>query len=237
MRRVWVLALGVFVIVALLWAVRDRKEPMPASARVPLVCGVPTEVFDQQAEPLADESASEEVRDDPSLIGDSVPSLWRLYEDGDTRTYLAGEPPTLHTTTLRREGAAWRWAGGGGCTTFVDPPGRAGASWKLTAALDPNATEFAVLASDRQCASGRPADERVGEAQVVETAATVMVTFTATQLTGNQNCPGHASARRVVRLRAPLGPRVLLDGGLYPAQPACAAEPTRPQPDYCNTFG
>ncbi|MDP1795126.1 MAG: hypothetical protein Q8K63_13405 [Acidimicrobiales bacterium] len=238
-RPVAVLALGVVVVVALIWALgRADDGDAPGTATVALVCGVPVSLFAETPRALDDSQASREVRGDPSLIGGAIPKLWRMYEVGDERRYVGGQPPTVHVTSLQRDGARWKWASGGGCTTFVEPPGRSSALWAIPSiGVDRTASIFEVMAADRQCASGRSAEERVGQAEVVETDSTVTVTFTASRPEGEfQNCPGHANAKRTVELRAPLGERTLLDGGIFPAQPPCIEGAATEQAEYCRGF-
>ena len=160
------------------------------------------------------------VAEDPAVFekGSGATEWWTIEVD-DVLLYLSGEPPEVHSVTLERHGGRWRRAGSGGCTVYVHHEGRAVATWWLEQRPDPEATVFSVLASDRQCASGVSAEERVDHGSVVETDATVTVTFTAEALTGPQFCPSHPPARRTVRLAAPLGTRQLLDGALHPAQP------------------
>jgi hypothetical protein len=230
-----VLGFGAVVVVGLVWLLGGQDEHQNRASRIPLVCGVPTALFRERPRPLGTDEASHEVRRDPSRIG-AAPKRWRIYERGDTRTYVAGEPPSVHVVSLTLKGSTWRWSGGGGCDTFVEPPGRAAAIWAIPReGIDHSALQFNVLAHDRQCASGRSSEERVGQAHVRETDTSVTVTFTATALEGNQTCPSHAHAVRVVKLRRPLGGRTLLDGGVYPPQPACVVGGLPPEPRYCDS--
>lgn len=157
-----------------------------------------------------------------AFVGDNDPELrWRVFGPGDTLTYLGGEPPTLKAAVLQKRDGKWEDQTSGRCTTFVHHAGRTTAVWALSEASPSTATEFSVTAIDRQCASGVTAEKRVGPARILETATSVTVTFTAARIVGGANCPGHAPATRVVRLAAPLGGRILLDGAVFPPQSPC----------------
>lgn len=201
----------------------NKREAAPSGTTVS--CGdAPISLFARPPRALGHSQPDEVARHDPSMLGDAdglrSAAVWRTYRNGDVLSYLGGEPPTLHVVAMKRVRGKWKyWSGGSGCTTYVVHAGRTTARWWPVAPVDANATSFEVFATDIGCASGASADKRVGQAQVHETSDTVVVTFTARPLRGFQACPGHQPTRRTVHLRAPLGPRALLDGAIYPPQP------------------
>ncbi len=219
----------------------DKASSVNAAGETTITCGdAPVSLF---AEPPRKLGASEPDRiaaDDPGMIGDDLKTaiVWRTHKDGDTLHYLGGEPPNLHLVSMKLADGRWKWQGGGGCTAFVRNEGKTTANWAiLTGGIDQTSLSFEVLANDRQCASGVAAEERVSEADVVETDESVVVTFTATPLEGNQNCPSHAPTRRTVTLQRPLGERRLLDGAVYPPQEPCRqGQSDDDVRGYCNTF-
>ena len=216
-------AIAALAAIALLSACSDgKKEAGVSDGETRISCGnAPVSVFDQPPRALGTSEPDRVARDDPAMIGDDLKTaaVWRTYQDGDTLAYLGGEPPQLHLVTMKRVYGTWRWQGGGDCTAYVKHEGRTTATWWPASQVDPVANTFEVWASDLQCASGRPAESRVGQAVIKETETSVVVTFTATPLSGFQNCPSHEPARRTVHLRMPLDQRTLLDGALFPPQP------------------
>ncbi|MEY2425390.1 MAG: hypothetical protein QOI61_962 [Actinomycetota bacterium] len=217
-------------------------SPVNALGETTITCGnAPVSLFQEPPRKLGDSEPDRVAADDPGMIDDDLKTaaVWRTYDDGEILNYLGGDPPDLHLVSMKLVDGAWKWQGGGGCTAFVRHEGKTTANWAIPSdGIDQTASSFEVWASDRQCASGVAADERVGEAEVLETDDSVVVTFTATPLKGAQNCPGHAPTHRTVALKRPLGDRKLLDGGVYPPQEPCR-QGERGGSDirgYCNTF-
>lgn len=191
----------------------------------------PSSVFDQEAVNLSANDIGEIPEGDPG-----EDARWRTFEKDGVRLRINGDPPHLEmVVTQRLQNDTWVYSGSGDCDPVAYRENRAAVYWAVDNESPPSAEDatFDVMATDVQCASGHPADERVGEAEVLERQDAVIVTFTATRLKGFQNCPGHSSARRSITLTRPLGTRRLLDGTPYPPQPPCTADEPAGR---CNAF-
>lgn len=125
----------------------------------------------------------------------------------------------------RRDSDGWRGDVAGCQQPMAVTQGTVPAAWALAEEPDPAATQLAVLATAPECAGGEPTGDRLRPPQVVETVASVRITFTADPLPpGSYDCLGHPPTPAVVRLAAPLGDRTLLDGGTIPPRPAGVGE-------------
>lgn len=201
----------------------SQTTASPDDIRLECGDGTPASLFDQPTRLLDASEPDQAAAHSPAMLEPELATqkIWRVREDGSTRHYFAGEPPNPYHASIELVDGEWKQRNSGHCQTFIDVSPRAIALWAPTEDVDASATSFAVVVTDRQCAGGRSAEERVGEADVLETDASVTITFTADALSGAQSCPGHQPAKRTVELSKPLGDRALLDGSLYPAQPAC----------------
>lgn len=97
------------------------------------------------------------------------------------------------------------------------PRSRESAVWEVAerASIDATATTFTADVSRLACSSG--VTGKVFAPSVDETATTVVVTFTVAPLgPGGQTCQSNNFVPYVVRLQAPLGDRLLVDGACLP---------------------
>lgn len=95
------------------------------------------------------------------------------------------------------------------------------ATWAFAELPDPQATVLRVLATSRECSGGAPTGDRLRPPEVVETADSVTITFTADPLPpGAYDCLGSPPTSATVQLAAPLGDRAVFDGGTIPPRPA-----------------
>lgn len=226
------------LVVVLTGAWRDGGNEAPAVPAGALIdCGgatFPPSVFDQPSRSLSSSSADRQV----APRSPTKEARWRVHESDDALVYVTGELPSPHLVALAKSGDDWAYRTNGDCTAFNhtdDEP----AVWSVDPAkIGPDAATFEVWVSDRQCASGRPADERVSQARVVESANLVVVSFTASRLSGNQDCPSHPAATRTITLASPLGNRRMLDGALAPPQPPCrpGENANGPARSWCNAI-
>ncbi len=153
---------------------------------------------------------------------------WRqVARDATTVLFLAvatdgGDPPWRMVTLTFGDGR-WQLGGAGACNLQVVPgPGIGSASWSLDPAFPPPGatdTEIHVQVWERACASGQPATGRVVGPVVRYQADTVTVTYGVRPKPGDQECPSNPPTPVLLVLEEPLGDRVLLDGGTYPAAP------------------
>lgn len=147
---------------------------------------------------------------------------WRiLHETGATMLLVHHDPAVggVSFMSLEMRSGAWRWTGGssgGPCpleTTLPEGLGRV--EWRLDPAgggLGPATTSVAVLATERDCASGRPMGDRLLDPEIVMTDTQVLITFAVQPLPGGQNCPSNPEQAVLVELPEPLGERELVDG-------------------------
>jgi hypothetical protein len=131
----------------------------------------------------------------------------------------AGDPG-LWAVEVEPVGDAWTVSGWGDCRpTRVLPDGLGSADWWLPddrPKPGPDTRTFEALVTERDCASGRPADGRIVGPDVVGVNSLVLVTFAVHPLAGVQTCPSNPATRVTVDLGEPLGTRTLLDGGTLP---------------------
>lgn len=184
---------------------------------------------------LTDEEARhifEGILSDPMTGGEAALSLfpegvdvdWRvLREEDNSLTIGLGrwteQGPTgesAHILELARKGDEWRTAGWADCQ--LSPVLREGNSWAEATGYQGNAASARLTAqvNERECTSGRDPEPFLREPFVVETSEKVTIYWTSEPPTGGRDCQGNPSIDRVVELKQPLGPRVVLDGFSYP---------------------
>ena len=114
------------------------------------------------------------------------------------------------------------------------PPGTSGAlsaefgpaTWALDpsfASPGPDATELHILVWELSCSSGSPTTGRMSAPVIAYTATTVTITIGVRPFSGPQACNGPPGTPAIVQLAAPLGDRILLDGGRVPPAPPSPA--------------
>ena len=133
----------------------------------------------------------------------------------------AGPGTDAQVVGLEQVADGWDATGWGDCNLApVSPPGL---NWVDVTAqardLPPSATSVPVWVSERECTSARDPRPFLSNPVVVEDEQDVTVYWTSTQPEGAQDCPGNPRVRRLLRLQAPLGERVLLDGSTWPPSP------------------
>jgi hypothetical protein len=86
--------------------------------------------------------------------------------------------------------------------------------WEIDPRAEPlgaDSTRVVVLATERECASGRAMGDRLEEPVVTFTEDAVVVELTASRLDGFPNCQGTPSQRVEIELAEPLGERNVKD--------------------------
>lgn len=204
-----------------------REDPLVACG--PATDGFPASALDGPADAeRADTPEAAGLRDliaNPDGIGELPEEGWRLLRADNERAMFMADTPLDGSVlvTLRPEDGKWAFAGSGGCNRLmVVPPGGASIGyWWLDPAegAQTGTTELKVFATDPNCASGRPTGDRLNPPTVQMTEKSVVITFTAEPITGNQNCPGHPPTPFTVDLGSPVGDRQLLDGAYWPPRP------------------
>mgnify|MGYP006924550998 CR=1 FL=1 len=113
----------------------------------------------------------------------------------------------------------WRWVGsvsGEDCELEVVPPDVNRVKWVLDPSFPAptaDSTTLNLLATERECASGQPMDDRLLPPTVVEDDEAVLITMTATPPSGDAfTCPYNPAQLVAITLASPLGDRELLDG-------------------------
>jgi hypothetical protein len=148
---------------------------------------------------------------------------WRiLHETGAAMLLVYHDPDSggISFMDLEVRRGAWHWGGGSSLerpclleTTLPEGLGRV--DWRLDPAgggLGPESTVVAVLATERDCASGRSMGDRLLEPEVVTTATQILITLAVQPLPGGQSCPSNPEQPVLVELPEPLGDRELVDG-------------------------
>ncbi|QCW50096.2 hypothetical protein FE634_06180 [Nocardioides dongxiaopingii] len=231
--------------VAVVASLRDDPSagPPPADRTAePLVtCGVgswPVSVMDGGLpEVAADPEVRAAVEALPAQLGIDSPDVSRwivLAADDDgvtigTGAWSAASGPSRRAETVRltrADDGALRPAGGGDCRlAVVTPPGR----WQVDLAapgggVDPTTDRPVVLATERQCTSGRDPRPYLSDPVVVETADRVVVTLTSRGDDEAHTCEGNPSVPVALDLEQPLGDREVVDGGTWPRTPLEVAD-------------
>lgn len=159
-----------------------------------------------------------------SLFPDGTDVDWRVLHEDDNLLMIglgrwtdqgpAGERAQI--LELAREGNAWRTAGWAGCQ--LSPVLKDGHSWAEVIGYRGDAASARLTAqvNERECTSGRDPERFLHEPFVVETSEKVTIYWTSEPPKGGQDCQGNPSIDKVVKLKEPLGTRVVLDGFSYP---------------------
>jgi hypothetical protein len=197
-------------------------EPGPDGELI-LSCGsenFPVSVFEQPADaedrPGAPEAALRSV---------TRRTGWRVITRAPSQVVFArGEPPLLATTRIEEvEPGRWAKTGQGPCPTLIERDGIRPGNWALDPTM-PTPTEASttihILVEEVECHSFEPVLPRLQEPDIEYTdgAVTISIYFTPPPGPG-QTCPGTPAEQTSIELGEPLGDRVLLDGGRYPAAP------------------
>ncbi len=104
-------------------------------------------------------------------------------------------------------GSTGQTSAGGGGVTDGEP-----SSWTLRdPTVEPRSERLDLLVSERGCASGQRADDRIGY-EVRSTASEVVITALVRPREGDQNCPANPLTPLTVVLDEPVGTRRLIDG-------------------------
>lgn len=161
-----------------------------------------------------------------STFGDSEPIRWFVAEQSDHELVLFGhgiDPeggPAYMYARFEQENGDWRARGWGGCDIVVAAPGFGVATFQLDPENPPDAdsTTIHVLATERECASGKPPTGRQVVPVVVESETSLDVTILVESPRGDQSCPSNPAFPFTVELGAPLGDRVIRDSALLPPE-------------------
>lgn len=95
--------------------------------------------------------------------------------------------------------------------------------------VDPSATVIHLLVSERDCASGMRADDRIRH-DLTQNDAEVVITAKISPLGGDVGCPGNPFTPLAVTLAEPIGDRELVDGSGETDASLDHAEPPGPAP-------
>jgi hypothetical protein len=150
-------------------------------------------------------------------------SGWYLAgEDGQRAEFVAvGGANGMFVVSLEASPDGWRSTGWGDCMAQVRlADGLHPAVWSLDPGAplpDASTQVFDALVTERACAGGRSADGRVVEPWVAADPEQVVVVFAVVASEGMPTCPSNPASRVTVDLGEPLGERILLDGGRFPA--------------------
>ncbi len=150
-----------------------------------------------------------------------------LVENDNGTTFGAGPPEDMSFATVWHRNGRWERGPAGDCPLRPYREGFETAMW-LPEADHAGATTLAVVVIEGACADGKPPGDRLQPVERFETAEAVTLTFWVRSQTGAHRCPGNPPTRVEVELDDPLGDRVLLDGGRFPAQPAVRPDASTP---------
>jgi hypothetical protein len=178
---------------------------------------------DEQADtPIAAALRATLAMDGPDY--DRLPDAgWTLVGSNDQEAeYVAWrEDGDLMYAQLNNDGG-WRVTGWGPChPRLVRDDGLVTARWGLAPGQDigPDTMTFDAIVTERGCASGQPADERIVGPDVFVIEDDVVVVFAVRPLPGAQTCQPNPSTRVTMALPEPLGERHLVDGADLPLRP------------------
>lgn len=119
-----------------------------------------------------------------------------------------------------RSDSGWKLQGGGSCRLRRVVDGLRTDPWEIDTSgprPGPTATEIPILVHEQNCAGGRTAEGRVREPIVSYGERAVTVAITVEPAWGD--CASNPPTPVVLKLREPLGDRLLLDGGSEPPSP------------------
>lgn len=125
---------------------------------------------------------------------------------------------------LEKEGRTWTAKGWGDCRRLA-PVLEGGAQWvqvDVGPAFDRTSARPTVVLQEQDCTSSRDPRPYLDEPTVLETEASVTISWTS-RAPGAATCPGNPSVEQPVELKEPLGDRALLDGSTYPPRQVAAA--------------
>jgi len=131
----------------------------------------------------------------------------------------AGDPDLYASAGFEREGDTWSPGGFGDCRIELSAEGWGNARFQLdpTLPLDPDSSTIPVLATEMNCASGQPPDDRDVRAVVLDDdAETISVVILVEPVDGAANCQGNPAFPFAVDIGSPLGERHVLDASVYP---------------------
>jgi hypothetical protein len=145
----------------------------------------------------------------------------RVVETGDRVDFVApfAGPEEQMVATFVRARGGWTLDNSATCTLeTAAPPGTSRAEWWLDPAF-PRPVQadktIHILLVERACAGGRPPEGRV-EPRISITQDEMRVTIFVREIPGDRDCPGNPVFAMPLELPQPLGPRFLLDAGLFP---------------------
>jgi len=148
---------------------------------------------------------------------------YRILRADDARVLFAtsGLSGGMLVLEARNESEVWRVSGPRSCAPRLSVPGLHAATWRLAPGAPlpgADAVAFVALVSEVDCVSGKSAEGRVLPPVVIREAARVLVVFAVRPppSTGFETCPAAPPTPVEVPLGGPLGPRALLDGGVFP---------------------
>ena len=170
-----------------------------------------------------------EVPDDLDL------TTWWIVTETDARLVLlrplaapqdlgAGDVPTHELLAIEKVDApnvpppGWMLTRSTTCAIAVPGAGSASVTLDPQAMPDPAAASVALLVTERACASGQLATDRVRVAGLIETDVAVEVVVVVDPMVGGATCQGNPPTPFVLELATPLGERVLLDASVLPAR-------------------
>ncbi|WP_134764780.1 hypothetical protein [Nocardioides sp. 1609] len=216
------------------------EPPADRTAETLVTCGGASWPVSAMDGGLTEVAADVEVRAAvealPAQLGIDSPDVSRwivLAADDDgvtigTGTWSSAAGPARRAETVefdRADDGTLDYAGLGGCQlSVVRPPGR----WQVElsapgAGVDPTTDRPVVLATERECASGRDPRPYLSDPVVVETDDRVVVTITS-HGDGNYTCVDNPSVPVTLDLDEPLGDREIVDGGTWPQTPLPVVE-------------
>lgn len=161
---------------------------------------------------------------------------WREVVRTDSQvTYVAdavpGSDPPYAEVSVRRVADSWRVAGWAQCGLEASAgPGLGLASFRVApdVELASDATEIAVLVSERGCNSGEDARGRIVEPRIAlsDDAITVLFAVRPQEGEGMQTCQSNPETPYVLVLPEPIGNRTLFDGSEIPPRDAMTCSDT-----------
>lgn len=130
----------------------------------------------------------------------------------------SGPGRTGQVVYLEQEGDGWRSSGWGDCWGLapVLEPQRQWVRVYSVTRTDPLSTRLIATVGEVECTGARDPRPYLLEPTIVETADTVLVSWTSKAVVGGATCPGNPSVSQTLELAAPLGDRVLRDGSTWP---------------------